>query len=124
MMNKYYYVERIFAFIAALILFQTLYFKFSGHPDSILLFTQLGVEPFGRIALGFVELIVGCLLVFRRTSHLGAIAGILIMMGALASHIFIIGINFNHDNGLLFGLACTTLICCGTVLFVRRKQGI
>ncbi len=43
--------------IAAAILVQTLYFKFSGAPESIYIFTHLGIEPYGRIGSGIVELI-------------------------------------------------------------------
>ena len=61
--------------IAAVILLQTLYFKFSGHPESVELFTQLGVEPWGRIATGIIELIAGALLIIPATAFIGALLG-------------------------------------------------
>jgi putative oxidoreductase len=45
--------------IAAVILLQTLYFKFTGHPESIALFTKLGMEPWGRIGTGFIGAVFG-----------------------------------------------------------------
>ncbi|MEL4308710.1 DoxX family protein [Joostella sp. CR20] len=119
MKNKKYYIERVAALVAAILLLQSLYFKFSAHPDSIKLFTQLGAEPVGRIGLGIVELVTGLLLIFRKTSHFGALIGIGLMIGAIFSHITIIGINYNNDGGTLFALACIVLICCITVLIVK-----
>ncbi|WP_417444997.1 DoxX family protein [Joostella sp.] len=122
MKNKKYYIERVAAIIAAILLIQSLYFKFSAHPDSIKLFTELGVEPFGRIALGCFELITALLLIFRKTSHIGALLGIGLMVGAIFSHIAIIGINYNNDGGTLFILACVVMICCITILVVKDTK--
>ncbi|WP_335966594.1 DoxX family protein [Galbibacter sp. PAP.153] len=119
MRNKKYYVERAAAIIAAVILIQTLYFKFTAHPDSVKLFTELGAEPVGRIGLGCLELITGILLLYRKTSHIGAIIGVGMMIGAIVSHVAIIGINFNSDGGTLFTLACVTLVCCIVVLLTK-----
>ncbi|MDG3583613.1 DoxX family protein [Galbibacter pacificus] len=119
MRNKKYYVERAAAIIAAVILIQTLYFKFTAHPDSVKLFTELGAEPVGRIGLGCLELITGILLLYRKTSHIGAIIGVGMMIGAIVSHVAIIGINFNNDGGTLFTLACVTLVCCIVVLLTK-----
>jgi len=60
-MSKLYHIARI---LAAIILLQTLYFKFTGHPESVELFTSIGMEPDGRIATGIVELIAGLILLF------------------------------------------------------------
>ena len=38
--------------VPAIILLQTLYFKFSAAPESVFIFEQLGLEPWGRIGLG------------------------------------------------------------------------
>ena len=52
MKNSTYYIERGTAIIAAIVLLQTLYFKFTAHPDSVYIFTTLGIEPYGRIGSG------------------------------------------------------------------------
>ncbi|ETN96050.1 DoxX-like family protein [Zhouia amylolytica] len=122
MNNKKFYIERIAAWIAAVILLQTLYFKFTGHPDSVMLFEQLGAEPFGRIGLGIIELLTVIFLILPKTSHLGAILGIGIMLGAVFSHIFVIGVNYNHDGGVLFSLALITLLCSIVVLVLRKDK--
>ena len=76
----------------AAILLQTLYFKFTGHPESVILFTKLGVEPWGRIGTGFFELITGLLLLITPTVFFGAMIGVGLMFGAIGSHLFVIGI--------------------------------
>ena len=43
--------------IAAAIVGQTLFFKFTGAPESVYLFTALGAEPWGRIGSGVVDLV-------------------------------------------------------------------
>jgi hypothetical protein len=48
----------ILRIIAAAILLQTLYFKFSASPESVYIFTTLGMEPYGRIATGIMEFVV------------------------------------------------------------------
>lgn len=102
-----YWIVRL---VAALILLQTLAFKFTAHPDSIKLFTALGVEPFGRIGSGIIELITAVLLIVPRTAWIGAVLGIGLMLGAVIAHLGIIGINFNNDGGALFTLAVITLL--------------
>ena len=84
--------ERISSIIAALILLQTLYFKFTAAPESVFIFTELGLEPYGRIGTGILELIIALLLVIKRTSLTGAILGLGVITGAIFSHIFVLGI--------------------------------
>ena len=118
--TRLYFFERSAAIIAALILLQTLYYKFTAHPDSLYIFSKIGGEPYLRIGSGIVELIIGLLLLYPKTSLYGAILGIGVMIGAIGQHIFVLGIEVNSDGGLLFALACTTLICCSFVLYVKR----
>ena len=117
-----FYMERAAAIIAAVILLQTLYFKFSGHPDSVYIFTQIGGEPALRIGSGIVELIIALLLLLPKTSHYGAFLGLGLMLGAIGQHLFVLGISVNNDGGALFALAIATFICCGIVLFVKRNK--
>lgn len=120
--KKTYYLERVAAFIAAIILIQTLYFKFTGHPDSVHIFTEIGGEPYLRIGSGVVELIIALLLLFRKTSHWGAFLGLGVMLGAIGQHILVLGIVVNNDGGTLFALAITTFICCLIVLILKRNN--
>lgn len=109
---------------AAVILLQTLYFKFTGHPESVELFTKLGVEPWGRIGTGVIELITGILLLIPATAFIGAFLGIGLMAGAILSHLTVIGIESKGDGGQLFMLAIIVLICCLAISIIHRKEGI
>lgn len=120
-MNKDY-VIRVAAFVAAILFINTLYFKFTGHSESVELFTKLGVEPWGRWATGIVELIASVLLIIRKTSSLGALIGVGLMLGAIGSHFLVLGIDTNGDGGTLFVMAIVALVCCGIVLFSRFNE--
>jgi uncharacterized membrane protein YphA (DoxX/SURF4 family) len=98
--------------VAVIILVQTLFFKFTGAEESVYIFTKLGIEPFGRLGSGVVELIASVLILMPRTTLLGALLAMGTMMGALFSHIFVLGIEVQNDGGTLFTLAIITLICC------------
>jgi hypothetical protein len=106
------YIERITSLVAAVILLQTLYFKFTGAPESVYIFSQLGVEPYGRIGLGIVELITAVLLIIKRTSFVGALMGVGIMTGAIFSHLFVLGVVVQNDGGTLFVLAILVFTMC------------
>lgn len=108
--------------LAAIILLQTLYFKFTGQPESVELFTKLGVEPRGRIGTGIIELIASVLLLLPATVILGAILGIGLMAGAIFSHLLVIGIVSNGDGGVLFMLAFIVLFSCGAILFLHKTE--
>jgi len=81
-----------------------------------------GVEPFGCIDLGFAEIFVGTLLLIPRTAVLGAIAAIGLMVGAIGSHLAILGIEVQDDGGLLFSLAVAILIMGSIILLIRRRE--
>ncbi len=110
--------------VAALILLQTLYFKFTGHPESVDLFTKLGVEPWGRIGTGVIELLAGILLLIPATAFFGALLGIGLMGGAILSHLTVLGIESAGDGGQLFMLAFVVLFCCVLTAWMHRGQGL
>jgi hypothetical protein len=58
--------------IAAVILLQTLFFKFTGAPESVYIFTKVGLEPWGRYGSGVAELIAAILLLPPRLAWAGA----------------------------------------------------
>lgn len=107
----------------ATILLQTLYFKFSAHPQSVELFSKLGVEPWGRIGTGVIELITGILLLIPATAFIGAFLGIGLMAGAILSHLTVIGIESHGDGGLLFGLALAVFVMSAVIMILHRQQG-
>jgi uncharacterized membrane protein YphA (DoxX/SURF4 family) len=115
-------IDWLFRIAIAVILLQTLYFKFSGHPESVALFSKLGVEPWGRIGTGVIELIAGILILIPATALIGAALSLGLMAGAIASHLFIIGIESDNDGGQLFMLAIIVLALSLVVLAIRRKE--
>lgn len=117
---KINYLERGAAIIAAIILLQTLFFKFTGSEESVYIFSTLGVEPWGRYLAGVSELIAGVLLLYRKTSHIGAGIGIGVIFGAILSHLTYLGIEVMDDGGYLFALAIVVFICCAIILWLRR----
>lgn len=112
----------ILRIIAAVILLQTLFFKFTGAPESIYIFSQLGVEPYGRWFSGLAELAAGILLLIPRTQLLGALAAVSIMLGAILSHLLILGIVVQDDGGTLFTLALVVLLSSLAVIYLNRHQ--
>ncbi len=108
--------------VAAIILFQTLYFKFTGHPASMAIFAKLGLEPYGRVATGILELITGVLLLIPRYSLSGAFISIGLMLGAAFSHIWVIGVNVMDDGGLLFSLALIVLVCAILICILQKNK--
>ena len=117
-----YYIERISSITAGIIFLQTLFYKFSAAPESVYIFSTLGMEPYGRIGLGIAELIVAVLLLFRKTSVVGAVLGLGVISGALVSHLFVIGIEVQGDKGALFALALIVFVCCLLSLFLRKDD--
>jgi len=107
--------------LAAVILLQTLYFKFTAQPESVKLFTILGMEPWGRIGTGVAELIAAILILIPRTTLLGAIMGLGLMSGAIFFHLTKLGINFGGDV-ILFAYAVITFACCFLLIIINRKN--
>lgn len=122
MKNQQIYISWAAQIIAAIILAQTLFFKFSGATESVALFTKLGVEPFGRYSAGVMELVTVILLLNARWAWMGAILGIGTMSGAILAHLTVLGIESAGDGGYLFFLALITLTCCLTVAYIRKSD--
>ena len=113
--------------VVAVILFQTLFFKFTGAEESKYIFTRLGLEPWGRIGSGIVELIAVGLLLYPPTVTYGAILAAGVISGALVSHLTKLGIvvinsDGTRDGGLLFILALIVFAGSLAILFIRRAQ--
>jgi uncharacterized membrane protein YphA (DoxX/SURF4 family) len=108
--------------LCAIILLQTLFFKFTGAAESVYIFDKVGLGAAGRIGTGIAEMITGILLLIPAFAWLGAILGIGLMSGAIVSHLTILGIEIQGDGGYLFFLALVVFTGCFTILYLRRKQ--
>jgi uncharacterized membrane protein YphA (DoxX/SURF4 family) len=108
--------------LAALILLQTLYFKFSGAEESVYIFSTLGMEPWGRIGTGVLELIASVLILYPRTTAVGAVLGLGLMGGALFFHLTKLGISVKDDGGQLFIYGLIVFISCAILLIVYWKD--
>lgn len=115
-------IDWIVRVVAAVILLQTLYFKFSGAEVSVFIFSQLGVEPWGRITTGGFELLAAILLITPRFVWVGCILALGVMSGAILSHLFILGIDVQNDGGLLFALAIVVFVSSALSLFIHRAD--
>jgi uncharacterized membrane protein YphA (DoxX/SURF4 family) len=112
----------ILQIIVAVILFQTLFFKFTGAEESKYIFSTLGLEPWGRIGSGAVELVAVILLLIPSTVTIGAVLALGTITGAIFSHLTRLGIVVKDDGGLLFILAVTVFVLSAAILFVRRSE--
>ena len=108
--------------VAAVILVQTLFFKFTGAGESIYIFTKVGLEPWGRYGSGAAELVTTILLLTPRFAWVGALLALGVISGALVSHLTVLGIVVQNDGGLLFGLAITVLVTSAVTAFLHRRQ--
>jgi hypothetical protein len=108
--------------VVAVILLQTLFFKFTGAAESVYIFSTLGAEPWGRIGSGIVELIAAILLLVPATVTVGATLTLIVIVGAILSHLTILGIEVQGDGGLLFLLALTVFVGSAVILVLRRHE--
>lgn len=122
--------------VAAVILLQTLFFKFTAAPESIYIFTKVGgvvhatlasvsismAEKFGRLGSGVMELIAGILLITPRHVWAGALLAMAATFGAIAAHLTVLGIDVLGDKGLLFGLAITVFVTSAIALYIHRTE--
>lgn len=106
----------------AVILIQTLRFKFTAHPDSVYIFETVGLEPYGRIGIGILELIAGILLLIPKTVWIGALLTLGLIGGAILMHLTQLGINVNNDGGVLFYTAIITFLLSVVILYYYKKD--
>lgn len=110
----------IIKLIPVAIMLQTLYFKFSAAPESVYIFSKIGMEPHGRIGIGILELIASILILIPRTTFYGASLGLGLMLGAIKFHVTELGIDVQHDGGKLFYLAVIVAIFCTLLIVLYR----
>jgi len=112
----------ILRILAAVILLQTLFFKFTGAEESIYIFSTVGAEPWGRYGSGVIELIAAVVLLVPNTGVYGALLTVGIAAGAILSHLTLLGVEVKGDGGLLFGLAVSILACAVALLAIHRRE--
>ncbi|MBL7666334.1 MAG: DoxX family protein [Bacteriovoracaceae bacterium] len=115
-------MEWILALISSVILLQTLAFKFTAAPESVWIFSTLGMEPWGRIGSGIMELIAGVCLLVPALRMWGALLTVGVMSGAILSHFFVLGIAVQDDGGLLFTLALICFFSSLVIVYLQRKN--
>jgi uncharacterized membrane protein YphA (DoxX/SURF4 family) len=106
----------------AVILVQTLYFKFTGAPESVYIFETVGMEPWGRYGSGVGELIAAILILVPSTVWLGAAMAMGTISGAIFFHLTKLGIEIMGDGGLLFALAVVVFVFSALLLLIHRAQ--
>lgn len=117
------FMNHVPAVCISLIFVQSLFFKFSGSPESVFIFTTIGLEPWGRYLVGFGELIASVLLILPVTRVKGAIMSLMIIIPALLFHLTSLGIVVQNDGGLLFGLALLIMVLALVqLIFLREKK--
>lgn len=108
--------------IVAGILLQTLFFKFTAAPESVWIFETLGVEPWGRLASGVAELVAAILILWPRTTGLGAVIALGVISGAIFAHLTLLGLEVQGDGGLLFFLALVVFFGSAVLAWVHRRE--
>lgn len=109
---------------AAIILLQTLFFKFSAAPVSVFIFSELNMEPWGRIGTGIAELIAAILILYPKTTVYGVVLGLALMAGAIFFHLTKLGIEVENDSGKLFVLAIVVFLSCFILFLTNAKRFI
>lgn len=116
------YLLLLLRIVVAIILLQTLFYKFSAHPDSVYIFNQTGLGASGRIGIGILELIASILLLLPKTIWQGALLTTLLMFGALFFHFTSLGVEVHDDGGKLFYIALITWVLSLVILWQERKN--
>jgi hypothetical protein len=108
--------------IAAGIMLETLFFKFTGAPESVYIFSQMNLESWWRYGQGVWELIASVLLLLPRTGWAGGVLTLGAIGAAIVSHLTVLGIEIQGDGGLLFGMAWTAFLSGAVVTFLHRRE--
>jgi putative oxidoreductase len=108
--------------IAAGIMLQTLFFKFTAAPESVYIFRRMGTEPWMRWVQGIWELLASIGLLWPSLRWAGGVLTTGAMAAAILSHVTWLGYSVQGDHGLLFGMAWVTFVCGVTVMLMYRHH--
>lgn len=123
-MNFQNIISLVLRLAAAAIMLQTLFYKFSASEESVYIFSTLGMEPWGRIGTGVMELVAAILILIPRTTAFGALLAIGLMAGAIFFHFIKLGIEVKGDGGLLFVYALIVFISSAILLWLYKQQAL
>lgn len=123
MKHKFSFTIRL---LVAIILLQSLYFKFGSHEQAIHIFTTLGVEPWGRFLLGGIELVLAIGILLPTTKSIANTLIGLLMIGAVGAHLFtplgiVVRWNGQNDGGQLFIMGVIVIILCVVEMGIERS---
>ena len=113
--------------VVAVVLAQTLVFKFTYAPETRSIFESRGGRPAATL-VGVVELVCVVLLLIPRAAAVGAVLALAVIGGAILTHLTSLGIEVKNpdtgegDGGLLFGLALVVAAGSLVVLWFRWQQ--
>lgn len=113
--------------LVAVILAQTLVFKFTYAPETRFIFESRGGRPAATL-VGVAELLCVVLLLVPRWAATGAALALAVIGGAIMTHLTSLGIEVRNpdtgegDGGLLFGLALAVAAGSLVVLWYRWRQ--
>ncbi len=116
------HIPLVIRIIIAVILVQTLFYKFSAHPDSVYIFEKAGLGDAGRIGSGVAELIAAILILVPRTIWIGVTLSLGIISGAILTHLTKLGIEVKGDGGTLFYMAVLIFVLSLITLWIHRKD--
>ena len=108
--------------VAAGIMIETLFFKFTAAPESVYIFKRMGTEPWWRWGQGIWELLASICLLVVPLRWAGGVLTTGAMLAAILSHMTWLGFSIQGDHGLLFGMAMVTFICGFTVMILHRHS--
>ncbi|MEM8941944.1 MAG: hypothetical protein AAGC91_07295 [Pseudomonadota bacterium] len=137
-------ISWILAVYVAFVFIQSLFFKFSGSEETVIIFGTIAdwmqsigltgvAEPFrvyGGNAVGTCELIASALILIPRTRLYGALIAIGVISGAIFFHLFTplgvvrtINAAGETDGGVLFLMACGVWIASAALIVMHRPGG-
>lgn len=139
------YLPDAMALFMAVIFLDSLRYKFTDDPKTQEIFGRLDgwagtlgapglfahTGLFSQYVIGSIELLASALLLlglhprFKPLQAGGALAGLLVMTGAVSFHLFTpLGIDPNNDGAGLFAAACTNLAFAVLLLAVFRRGAL
>lgn len=113
--------------VVAIILLQSLYFKFGSHEQAIHVFSTLGVEPWGRYLVGGIELLLAIVILLPTTKSFANTLTGLLMIGAVGAHLFtplgiVVRWNGQNDGGQLFAMGVAVVILCVVEMGIEKSS--